>query len=60
LIVFKLAAGRIVDLADAAALLRANRDTLDLDSLRSECQRNVLGKELARVWDEAFPDEKGT
>ncbi|MDA1049958.1 MAG: hypothetical protein O3C40_05695 [Planctomycetota bacterium] len=56
LIVFKLVSGRIIDLADSAALLRANRDTLDYALLRRECAKLGLSTELARIWDEAFPD----
>lgn len=56
LIVFKLLAGRIIDLADAAALLRANRDCLDFALLRRECGRIRVADELTRVWDEAFPN----
>lgn len=58
LIVFKLVAGRIIDQADAAALLRANRDSLDLSLLQSECNRNELSDELSRIWNEAFPDDE--
>ena len=56
LIVLKLVAGRIIDLADAAALLRANREALDYSQLRRECATLGLSSELARIWDEAFPD----
>lgn len=54
LIIFKLIAGRIIDLADAASLLRANCDTLDLALLKHECERNNLTSELFRIWSEAF------
>ncbi|MBC8352489.1 MAG: hypothetical protein H8E66_10905 [Planctomycetes bacterium] len=57
LIVFKLVAGRIIDLADAAALLRANRNTLDFSALKSESTKVNVGAELKQVWKEAFPDE---
>jgi len=56
LIVLKLVAGRIIDLADAAALLRANPDALDYSRLRHECANLGLSNELTRIWDEAFPD----
>ena len=56
LIVFKLAAGRIIDFADAAALLRANRSLINFSLLRSECQQLSLATELDQVWHEAFPD----
>ena len=56
LIVFKLVAGRIIDLADSAALLRANRDILDYSLLQRECASLGLSAELTRIWDEAFPN----
>ena len=57
LILQKLQAGRIIDLSDAAALLRANRESLDLDYLlRWVRSMNLLG-ELTKVWQEALPDE---
>ena len=55
LIVFKLVAGRIIDLADAAALLRANRHALDYSLLRHECTSLGLLAEFSRIWEEAFP-----
>jgi len=57
LIVFKLVAGRMLDLADAVALLQANRAILDFALLRRECERNSLTAELTRVWEEAFSGE---
>ena len=57
LILHKLLAGRIIDRADAAALLRANRESLEFDYLLQWSDGLVLGKELAEVWNEAFPDE---
>ena len=57
LILHKLLAGRMIDLADAAALLRANRATIDLAYLRQWIEANQLNSDLARVWDEAFPGE---
>lgn len=56
LIVFKLVAGRIIDVADAAALLRANRDRLDYSLLRRRCAALELSTELDRIWNEAFPN----
>jgi len=58
LIVHKLLAGRIIDRADAAALLRANRAALDLAYLLRWTKALSLGKNLAEVWDEAFPGER--
>ncbi len=57
LILHKLLAGRIIDRADAAALLRANRESLEFDYLLQWSDGLALGKELAEVWNEAFPDE---
>ena len=60
LIVFKLLAGRIIDRADAAMLLRLNRDTMDLDYLFQGTARLQLQTDLAVIWDEAFPGETPT
>jgi hypothetical protein len=57
LIVHKLLAGRVIDRADAAALLRINRDTLDLKHLTTWIARLSLRAEFAEVWDEAYPGE---
>jgi hypothetical protein len=57
LILFKLAAGRILDLADAAALIRANRDDLEIDYLRRWAAELGVVPDLERVWEEAFPGE---
>lgn len=57
LIILKLIAGRIIDRADAAYLLRANRNGLDLHYLVEWCQRLRLEKDLNEVWEEAFPGE---
>lgn len=56
LIVFKLVAGRIIDQADVAALFRANRDTLNYELLQRECAALDLSAELARIWDDAYPN----
>lgn len=57
LIVFKLIAGRIIDRADVAALLRLNRETLDLSYLSKWIGDLGLQSDFAAVWDEAFPGE---
>jgi hypothetical protein len=57
LILHKLLAGRIIDRADAAALLRANRARLDLGYLMHWVGELALAAELAEVWQEAFPGE---
>jgi hypothetical protein len=58
LILHKLLAGRILDRSDVAALLRHNRATLDQTYLLSWAGQLGLIKELAEVWEEAFPGEK--
>jgi hypothetical protein len=57
LIVHKLLAGRIIDRADAATLLRLNRPTLDLTYLRQWIANLALQVSWAEIWREAFPDE---
>jgi len=57
LILMKLAAGRIIDRADAAGLIRENRDALDVPRLLSWAKRKDMIDELAFVWEEAFPGE---
>jgi hypothetical protein len=57
LILHKLLAGRIIDLMDAAALLRANRATMNLAYLRRWIREQELEADFARIWGEAFPDE---
>jgi hypothetical protein len=57
LIIHKLLAGRIIDSADVAALLRANRAGLDLAYLKGWLgQRNLL-PQLETIWHEKFPSE---
>ena len=55
LILHKLLAGRIIDRADAAALFRANPESLDLDYVRQWAQQTETLPELTEVWQEAFP-----
>ncbi len=50
-------AGRLIDRADAAALLRLNRASLDLPYLLKWVARLNLGVEWAEIWSEAFPGE---
>lgn len=57
LILLKLLAGRIVDRADAAMLLRANRATIDLQYLTHWSRELKLTKEISEIWEEAFPGE---
>jgi hypothetical protein len=58
LILLKLLARRIIDRADAAALLRANRPSLDLRYLSRWTSEPELTADLAEIWGEAFPGEK--
>ena len=58
LILFKLVAGRIIDRADAAMLLRENREAIDFKYSLSWTARLGLTTELAEIWDEAFPGEE--
>lgn len=55
LILFKLIAGRIIDLVDAARLLRANRHELDAAYLQSWVDRLSLRTVFEEVWTQAFP-----
>jgi len=57
LILFKLVAGRLLDRADAAMLLRENRDTVDFGYLGSWVSRLRLSREFHEVWQNAFPGE---
>lgn len=57
LVLHKLLAGRAIDRADAAALLRENRDTLDLSYLRKWTPQLGLSQGLADVWREAVPGD---
>jgi hypothetical protein len=57
LILFKLLAGRMIDRADAAMLLRENRDAIDVDYLLSWVGRLDLTTEFAEIWAEAYPGE---
>lgn len=53
LILLKLAAGRIIDRADAAALVRANAPTLDRDQMRKIALDLRLSGRLEEVFAEA-------
>jgi hypothetical protein len=57
LILFKLIAGRIIDRADAAMLLRDNRDAIDFAYLEGWVSELKLDAEFAEIWEEAFPGE---
>lgn len=57
-ILHKLLAGRMIDRADAAALLRANRESLDLDYLLHGTNCLSLVDGFTEAWNEAFPGER--
>ncbi len=57
MILHKLLAGRLLDRVDAAALLRANRRTMDLAYLLRSAGDLAVGGDLAETWKEAFPGE---
>lgn len=57
LILFKLLAGRMIDRADAAMLLRENREELDLDYLAKWIESLQLKHDFLEIWREAFPME---
>ena len=57
LILFKLTAGRILDRADCAYLLRFNRDTLDVGYLMHWASNLQLIDDLTEIWREAFGQE---
>ena len=57
LLILKMTAGRIIDRADAAALLRLNRAGLDVSYLLKWVTQLHLGTEWTEVWREAVPDE---
>jgi hypothetical protein len=58
LILHKLLAGRIIDRADAAALLRANRESLDLRYLLRWVAHLDLTSQFDEIWNEALPGER--
>lgn len=47
-----------IDLADAAMLLRENREAIDLEYAGIAIQRLDLVDAFAAVWREAFPGEQ--
>ncbi len=57
LIINKLLAGRIIDLADAAALVRANIGSLDMEYLKDKVDQLQLSRQLRKIWEEACPGE---
>ena len=57
LLILKMNAGRIIDKADAAALLRLNRASLDMPYLLKCVTQLNLRPEWAEIWSEAIPEE---
>lgn len=55
LILHKLMAGRIIDRSDILELLRANRGTLDGSYLEYWAVKLQLNRELAAIWQDAYP-----
>lgn len=58
LILFKLAAGRMIDFADAAILVRENREAIDFDYLYAWLAKLDLEEHFAQIWREAYPGEE--
>jgi hypothetical protein len=57
LVVIKLLAGRIIDRADAAMVLRENRADIDFPRLHRSLADHGLAVVYRELWSEAFPDE---
>jgi hypothetical protein len=57
LIVIKLLAGRIIDRADAAMVLRENRGDIDFHHLQHVIVTTGLVDDYRSIWSDAFPDE---
>jgi hypothetical protein len=57
ILLLKMSAGRIIDRADAASLLRLNRPALDVGYVLGWVARLDLAAEWAEIWQEAFPGE---
>jgi hypothetical protein len=58
LILFKLVAGRIIDRADAAMLLRMNVNKLDLHFIAKWIEKLGLAKDFQEIWAEALPSRE--
>jgi len=57
LIVIKLLAGRIIDRADAAMVLRENRNDIAFDHLHRVIVAEGLEDDYRSIWTDAYPDE---
>jgi hypothetical protein len=53
LVLHKLLAGRLIDLADAVAVLTANRNTMDIAYLKQWSGKLGVSGGFQRAWDEA-------
>lgn len=58
LIINKLLAGRAIDLADAAALIRANANALDQQYLKDKVHQLGLTEPFGKTWADAGADER--
>jgi hypothetical protein len=58
LIVFKLIAGRVLDRVDVSELLKANRDTLNMNYLTEWVRKLKLKRVYFETWRDAFPGER--
>jgi hypothetical protein len=57
LIVIKLLAGRFIERADAAIMLRENRHEIEFSRLHRAVARQGLTADYHEIWQAAFPDE---
>lgn len=57
LVVIKLLAGRLIDRADAAMLLRENREAIDFVRLHREVAGQGISATYREAWSDAFPSE---
>jgi hypothetical protein len=57
LVLLKLMAGRILDRADVAALLRANKASIDIPLVMHWSEKLGIRQDLDEIWSEAFPGE---
>jgi hypothetical protein len=55
LILLKLIAGRILDRVDAGELMKANRDSLNLNYLQGWVAKLKLERAFAEAWADVFP-----
>lgn len=59
-IVIKLLAGPIIDLVDAAMVLRGNRDAIDVQRLERSVKEFGPAADYERILQEAFPGDAET